>query len=143
MLYGDPGEEGEDERILEELAGSKGWRDLYIYRSAHQLGLEAHRLSLSLPKYELYETGSQLRRAAKAVSANIVEGYGRRRYKAEFVRFLIFSAASLDEAQEHLHYICDCHPDVAQSAASVLRTATRLGASLHRFIASVETNHHP
>ena len=143
MLYNDLEEEGEDWRVGEELAGTNGWRDLHIYRSAHQLGLDAHRLSLDLPKYELYETGSQLRRAAKSVSANIVEGYGRRRYKAEFMRFLIFAAASLDETQEHLHYINDCYRNLAQPATSVLQAATQLGRRLHRFIASVQANHHP
>jgi len=41
-----------------------------------------------LPKFEMYEEGSQIRRSAKSVAANIVEGYGRRRYKQEFIRFL-------------------------------------------------------
>ena len=54
-----------------------GYQNLRVYHLAHELGVEAHHLSLRLPKYELYETGSQLRRAAKSVSANIVEGYGR------------------------------------------------------------------
>ena len=61
-------------------------RDLEIYQIAHGIGVETHRFSLSLPKFELYETGSQLRRSSKSVSANIVEGFCRRRYKAEFIR---------------------------------------------------------
>ena len=36
-------------------------------------------------KFELYETGSQIRRSAKAVTALIVEGFARRRYKADFM----------------------------------------------------------
>jgi len=31
--------------------------------------------------------GSQIRRSADSVVSNIVEGYGRRMYKAEYVRF--------------------------------------------------------
>ena len=56
-----------------------GYKQLDIYQLAHKLGVESHKLALKLPKHELYETGSQLRRASKSISANIVEGYGRRR----------------------------------------------------------------
>jgi four helix bundle protein len=62
----------------------------------------------NLPKfemYEMYEEGSQIRRAAKSISANIVEGYGRRRYKQEFIRFLVFAHASCDETIEHLEML--------------------------------------
>lgn len=51
------------------------YRDLEIYNMAHKMGVDIHKFSLTLPKYELYETGSQMRRASKSVSANIVEGY--------------------------------------------------------------------
>jgi len=50
----------------------------------------------------MYEIGRQLRRSMKSVKSNIVEGYGRRRYKKEYVRFLIFAQASLDETTDHL-----------------------------------------
>ena len=33
-----------------------------------------------------YELGSQLRRSSDSVVYNIVEGYGRRKYKADFIR---------------------------------------------------------
>jgi len=53
----------------------------------------------------LYESGSQVRRSSKSVVANIVEGYGRKRYHAEFIRFLIFSHSSCDETIVHLKMI--------------------------------------
>src|SRR5690625_6379310 len=43
-------------------------------------------ISMNLPKYELYETGSQIRRSSKSIRANIVEGYGRRRYKRDYIK---------------------------------------------------------
>jgi len=73
------------------------YEDLEIYRLSHDLAIEIHKVSLSLPKFELYEEGSQLRRAAKSIPVNIVEGFGRRRYKNEFIRFLTFALASCDE----------------------------------------------
>lgn len=37
----------------------KSYRDLAVYKLAHELGLSCHKLSMKLPKHELYETGSQ------------------------------------------------------------------------------------
>ena len=55
-----------------------GYKELEIYRLAHELGVAVHEFSLTLPRHEMYESGSQMRRSAKSVAANIVEGYGRR-----------------------------------------------------------------
>lgn len=50
-----------------------------IWQRSRELVIDIQKMSLMLPKFELYETGSQIRRSMKAVKANIVEGYGRRR----------------------------------------------------------------
>lgn len=55
-----------------------------------------------LPKFEMYETASQIRRSSKSVKSNIVEGYGRRAYKQEYIRFLTFSLSSNDETIDQL-----------------------------------------
>ena len=62
-------------------------------------------MTLKLPKYEMYEQGSQVRRSTKSIKNNIVEGYGRKRYKQEFIRFLVFAHASCDEADLQLTMI--------------------------------------
>ncbi|UGU17392.1 four helix bundle protein [Sinomicrobium kalidii] len=67
------------------------YRDLDIYKISFELFIKAHRLSLRLPKYELFELGSQLRRSSDSVNSNIVEGYGRKKYKNDFVKFLTYS----------------------------------------------------
>ena len=121
-------------------ATNKSYRDLKVYQQSHALGVAAHHLSLRLPKFELYETGSQLRRAAKSVSTNIVEGYGRRRYKAEYLKFLTYAKASLDETGEHLQYICDCHPGLPETEG-LLQTVHSVGRKLARFLDLVEANH--
>jgi len=55
-----------------------------------------------LPKHEIFEEGSQIRKSIKSVKSTIVEGYGRRRYKQEFIRFLTYAIASNDETIDHL-----------------------------------------
>lgn len=84
---------------------SQSYRDLKIHKVAHQLAVEIHALSMKLPKFELYEVGSQIRRSSKSVSANIVEGFCRKKYQAEYVRFLIFAHGSCNETIEHLEIL--------------------------------------
>ena len=80
------------------MASMKSYRDLDIYIESKQLAIEVHKITLSLPKFELFEEGSQLRRSSKAVTSLIVEGYGRRKYKADFIKYLIYAIAECDES---------------------------------------------
>jgi len=50
----------------------------------------------------MFEGGAQIRRSSKSVKATIVEGYGRKQYKAEFIKFLVYSLGSNDETIDHL-----------------------------------------
>ena len=87
----------------------KSYKDLEIYQLAYKLALEVHKMSLTLPKYELYEQGSQVRRSSKSIKDTIVEGYGRKRYKDDFIRFLTYSQSSCDETISQLNMISDIH----------------------------------
>ena len=115
-----------------------GYKQLDVYQLAHKVGVDLHKFSLKLPKHELYETGSQLRRSSKSVSANIVEGYGRRRYKAEYIRFLIFAQASCDETYEWVEYIKDCYSDFESTSMELMAEIDKLGRKLNNFIQAVE-----
>ena len=68
---------------------------------------------MKLPKYELYEQGSQVRRSSKTIKDNIAEGYGRRKYKAEWIRFLTFAQPSCDECLSQIEMIIVTHPEAA------------------------------
>ncbi len=83
----------------------KSYRDLEIYLESKLLAIEIHKLSLSLPKFEMYEEGSQIRRSSKAVTSAIVEGYGRKRYKADFIKHLIYAQSECDETILHLDFL--------------------------------------
>jgi len=79
------------------------YKSLEIWKLADDLVAEIHEMTLTrLPKFEMYEEGSQIRKSSKSVKSNIVEGYGRKRYKAEFVKFLVYSLGSNDETIDHL-----------------------------------------
>lgn len=114
----------------------KSYRDLDIYNLAFQYALEVHQVSLKLPKFELYEQGSQVRRSSKSVKDNIVEGYGRRRYKQDFIKFLVFAHASLLECVSQLEMIEQLYPEI--EIKIMLEKYDVLGAKLFKFINYVE-----
>lgn len=115
----------------------KSYNDLEVYQLAYELAIEVHELTLSLPRYELYEQGSQIRRASKSITNNIAEGYGRRRYKDEFIRFLIFDHASCDETISQLNMISDIHFSDTPLNELIDKYDT-LGRKLNKFIQYVE-----
>jgi four helix bundle protein len=81
---------------------SQGYRGLEIYKRAHDVAVEVHRMTLSLPKLEMFEEGAQIRRSTKSVAAQIVEGYCLRKNKGEFLQYLNRAYASAHESIEHL-----------------------------------------
>lgn len=76
-----------------------------IYRESKRLAMVINKFSITLPKFELYEEGSQIRRSSKAITSSIVEGYGRRRYKADFIKYLIYAQSECDETMVHLDFL--------------------------------------
>ncbi len=49
------------------------YKDLEIWKLAREIVIEIHKMSLNeLPKFEMYEVGSQIRRSSKSVKSNIV-----------------------------------------------------------------------
>ena len=117
----------------------KSYRDLEIYQTAYQLAIEVHKMTLSLPHYEMYEQGSQVRRSTKSIKDNIVEGYERRRYKNEFIRFLVYAHASSDEAISQLTMINDIHLE-SSGLVELIAEYEVLGRKIYSFITYVEKN---
>ncbi len=95
-------------------------------------------MSLKLPKYELYEEGSQIRRSSKGITSCIVEGYGRKKYKADFIKFLVYAHASCDETILHLNFIKDTHELNEKEIQSSLDSYNQLGSKINRFIQYAE-----
>ena len=75
---------------------------LIAWQRADDLFIKIHLVSLKFPAHERYELGSQVRRAAYSVVANIVEGFGRRTQR-DRLHFLHIASASLAEAGYCIH----------------------------------------
>ncbi len=120
----------------------QSYRDLDIYKKAHKLAIEIHAMSLNLPKFELYEEGSQIRKSSKSVKSTIVEGFGRRRYKQEFIRFLTYSIASCDETRDHLDNLYETKSLTdTERYEYFCEEYDHLGKMISNFIKSVESGH--
>ena len=119
------------------------YRDLEIWKLARELTAAIHGMTITkLPKFEMFEEGCQIRRSIKSVKSNIVEGYGRRRYKQEFVRYLIYSLSSCDETTDHLETLFETHSLKDEEAYAHLHGQLQtLGKKLNLFVQAVERGH--
>ena len=113
----------------------KSHKDLDIYSISMDLFVALHPKTLKLPKYELYELGSQLRRSSDSVVSNIVEGYERRKYKADFIQFLVFSHASCLETINHIYKISVLYPDLKMEFEPIIQIYENLGGKINNFMA--------
>ena len=83
------------------------------------------------PKFEMYEQGSQIRRSSKSIVANCVEGYGRRHYKAEYIKFLAYAVGSCDETKAHLELLVETNSLSTEKFDYFINNYRKLGAMLY------------
>ena len=119
------------------------YKKLEIWHLARELAIDIHKMTLEkLPKFEMYEEGRQIRKSSKSVKSMIVEGYSRRRYKQDFLRFLTYSIASNDETMDHLETFFETDSLTDQALYdSLSNRVDLLGRKLNLFIQSVEAEH--
>ena len=77
------------------------FKRLKVWRKAHGLALNVHRVATRVRGRDQLALRSQMLRAAMSIPANIVEGTGKGS-AAEFCRFLNVAAGSASELEYHL-----------------------------------------
>ena len=119
------------------------YRKLKIWQLARELVIDIHKMTLTqLPKFEMFEEGSQICKSSKSVKSTIVEGYGRRRYKQEFIRFLTYAIASNDETIDHLETLFETESLKNKELYDSLHSRlVVLGKKVNNMIGSVESDH--
>lgn len=118
------------------------YKKLEIWQLAREAVIEIHQMTLKLPKFEMFEEGQQIRRSIKSVKATIVEGYGRRRYKQEYIKFLVYAHASNDETIDHLETIFETSSLTDENLfKSINSKLNKLGRKINNFIKAVEEGH--
>jgi four helix bundle protein len=109
---------------------------------AKRLAVKIHKMTLEdLPKFEMYEEGNQIRRSSKSIVSNIVEGFGRRKYKNEFILFLTYAVASCDETKIHLEMLYETESLKKEIYEELTSGYEELWAKLFKFNEAVRRGH--
>src|SRR6187399_2314546 len=118
------------------------YKNLQIWILSREVAIEIHEMTMRLPKFEMYEEGSQIRRSSKTTKATIVEGYGRRRYKQDWIKFIVYALSSNDETMDHLENLWDTKSLTDETTFITLKNKIEtLGKMLNKFLQAVEQEH--
>ena len=84
------------------------FEDLDVFKRAYRVSLDVHRVSLTFPAIEQRALADQIRRASKAIPANLAEGFSHQgRAPAEFRRYIAIAIGSSDEMRVWARYCLD------------------------------------
>src|SRR5262244_576237 len=111
--------------VMPERPAARSFRDLMVWRKAHEFVLAVYRFTDSFPDREKFGLSHQLRRAAVSIPANIAEGFGKRS-QAEKARFLNIAEGSVEECRYYLILSQDLGYGQSESVMNALEEASKL-----------------
>jgi four helix bundle protein len=115
------------------------YKSLEIWKCAREQSIAIHNMTLKLPKFEQFEEGQQIRRSAKSTRSTIVEGYGRRMYVRDYIKFIIYALSSNDETIDHLETLYETKSLTDEALYNnLLNNAQRLGKMLNNFLQALQ-----
>lgn len=106
---------------------------LKIWQKAHELTLKVYKLSSKLPKEEVFNLVSQMRRAAISVASNIAEGESRYSSKDK-LNFFVQSRSSSAELQTQLLLVSDLYQYVSSEALGLKIEYEKLNQQINSLI---------
>jgi four helix bundle protein len=122
--------------------GVSDYRKLIVWRKAHALALNIHRVAVKLRGANHATLRGQMIRAAMSIPTNIVEGSGQQSRK-EFARFLRFALNSTSELEYHLTVARDIEAieaiDFDSLAAQTIEVRKMLHGLLKRVLSDLGT----
>ena len=124
---------------MERLPHVDSFRELLVYQKARQLSQEIFRLTLSLPKDELYSLTSQICRASRSIGANIAEAWGKRRFENHFISKLTDADMEQYETQHWLDTALDCGYCEVETVDRLRRACEEIGRLLGGMIAKAHS----
>ena len=80
--------------------------ELIIYQIAVKLRDEVHQEMNCIRNNWQIKDVDQIKRSSSSISSNIAEGFGRRFYPKDYIRFLSLAIGSSDESQNHTEALC-------------------------------------
>jgi len=83
------------------MAKIESFRELVVWQKGMDLAERVHRATRLFPREDLFTIGTQLRRAANSIPANVSEGFNRRS-QAAYRAHVAIALGSNSEVQTHL-----------------------------------------
>jgi four helix bundle protein len=118
------------------------YRKLIVWRKAHALALNVHRIAVRLKGSEYTTLRNQVMRASMSIPTNIVEGSGQQSRK-DFSRFIRFALNSTSELEYHLTVARDIEAiqatDFESLSAQTIEVRKMLHGLLRRVTSSTQT----
>ena len=91
---------------MSELPFAESYRDLIVYRKQRTLSRELFNRSKAFPLEERFSLTDQMRRAVRAIGAQIAEAWAKRRYEKHFISKLTDADG---ERLETEHWLVSAH----------------------------------
>jgi four helix bundle protein len=110
----------------------KTYADLLVYKQAYQLALDVSKWTRQFPRDEQFELGRQLRRSARSIPANVVEGWAKRNSPAEFKRHLLIAAGEVAECKFWIELSVDEGFGNHGTGEGLMRDFSKLGFMIHK-----------
>jgi four helix bundle protein len=110
---------------------------LLVWRKAHALALNAHRVASNMRGREYAGFRSQISRSAFSIPANIVEGR-EQRAETGFARYLRIALGSTSELEYHLRAARDIDGLTEEDHAALSEQVVEVRMMLHGLLRRVE-----
>ena len=116
------------------------YQDLDVYKRSYKLALDVFVLMQKIPKEYQFDIGNQLRRASRAVPANIAEGCARKKSGKDTINFLRTALGSNDEVFFHLEFARDAGLLRASDVSTLLKDIEVVGKQPSALIKRISSN---
>ena len=114
------------------------FRDLLVWQKSIALAEDAYEFAVSLPRKDQFELGSQIRRAAPSVPANIAEGHNGRSRRA-YANHVAIALGSLAEFESHVELAARLRLVDPSIASPLLARAGEINRMLHALARRLKT----
>lgn len=113
---------------------ARSFRDLLVYQKSNEIAGSIFEISKNFPREELYALTDQIRRASRAIGAQIAEAWGRRRYEKHFISKLTDADAEQLETQHWLGIASSCGYVASEQEAKLKAPLQEIGRMINGMI---------
>lgn len=107
-----------------------GFKDLVVYKKAFEMSKLVFQLSKKFPKEETYSLTDQVRRSSRSVTAQMAEGYRKRRYPLSFIAKMVDCDGENAETQVWLDHAVACSYVGEADIAPIVALSEEIGRLL-------------